>query len=142
MPGWKRAAFRDPTRGGLASTLNEFANTAHVDIRVDEEAWYPCMTSCAVPARCSAMMSSRWQTRGKMVCVCAPEVADAALAAMRTDKYGAEAAIVGEVLEGEGARVPSHRLWQRAHPRYARWRAAPPHLLASCTSRALHISMR
>ena len=39
---------------------------------------------------------------GKMVCVCAPEVADAALAAMRTDKYGTEAAIVGEVLEGEG----------------------------------------
>ena len=68
-PAGSVRAFRDPTRGGLASTLNDVFQVAN---------------------------------EGKMVCVCAPEVADAALAAMRTDKYGAEAAIVGEVLEGEG----------------------------------------
>ena len=37
-----------------------------------------------------------------MVCVCAPEAANAALEAMRANKYGAEAAIIGEVAEGSG----------------------------------------
>ena len=36
---------------------------------------------------------------GKMVCIVAPENADAALAAMRANKYGADAAIIGEVSE-------------------------------------------
>ena len=39
---------------------------------------------------------------GKMVCVVAPEAAEAALAAMRQDTYGVDAAIIGEVLEGSG----------------------------------------
>ena len=39
---------------------------------------------------------------GKMVCIVAPEAAEAALEAMRASKYGEEAAIIGEVLEGEG----------------------------------------
>ena len=38
---------------------------------------------------------------GKMVCVVAPEDADAALAAMRANKYGADAAIIGEVSEAQ-----------------------------------------
>jgi len=100
-PAGSVRAFRDPTRGGLASTLNEFANTAHIDIRVDEEA---VPVHDQVRGACEMLGYDVFQVanEGKMVCVCAPEVADAALAAMRTDKYGAEAAIVGEVLEGEG----------------------------------------
>ena len=41
---------------------------------------------------------------GKMVCVVAPEDADAALAAMRANKYGADAAIIGEVSEAQPER--------------------------------------
>lgn len=94
-------AFRDPTRGGLASTLNEFASTAHVDIRVDED---EVPVHDQVRGACEMLGYDVFQVanEGKMVCVCAPEAADAALAAMRADKYGAEAAIIGEVLEGDG----------------------------------------
>ena len=43
---------------------------------------------------------------GKMVCVVAPEEAEAALAAMRADKYGADAAIIGEVSAMQPGRGP------------------------------------
>ena len=97
----KPVGGRSPHAAVVASTLNEFANTAHVDIRVDEEA---VPVHDQVRGACEMLGYDVFQVanEGKMVCVCAPEVADAALAAMRTDKYGAEAAIIGEVLEGEG----------------------------------------
>lgn len=100
-PAGSVRAFRDPTRGGLASTLNEFASTAHVDIRVDED---EVPVHNQVRGACEMLGYDVFQVanEGKMVCVCASEVADAALAAMRADKYGAEAAIIGEVLEGDG----------------------------------------
>lgn len=100
-PAGSVRAFRDPTRGGLASTLNEFASTAHVDIRVDED---EVPVHDQVRGACEMLGYDVFQVanEGKMVCVCAPEAADAALAAMRADKYGAEAAIIGEVLEGDG----------------------------------------
>lgn len=100
-PAGSVRAFRDPTRGGLASTLNEFASTAHVDIRVDED---EVPVHDQVRGACEMLGYDVFQVanEGKMVCVCASEVADAALAAMRADKYGAEAAIIGEVLEGDG----------------------------------------
>ena len=100
-PAGSVRAFRDPTRGGLASTLNEFASTAHVDICVDED---EVPVHDQVRGACEMLGYDVFQVanEGKMVCVCASEVADAALAAMRADKYGAEAAIIGEVLEGDG----------------------------------------
>lgn len=100
-PAGSVRAFRDPTRGGLASTLNEFASTAHVDIRVDED---EVPVHDQVRGACEMLGYDVFQVanEGKMVCVCAPEAADAALAAMRADKYGAEAAIIGEVLKGDG----------------------------------------
>lgn len=63
-PAGSVRAFRDPTRGGLASTLNEFASTAHVDICVDEDE-VPCMTRCVAPARCLVTTSSRLPTRAR-----------------------------------------------------------------------------
>ena len=100
-PAGSVRAFRDPTRGGLGSTLNEFASTAHVDICVDED---EVPVHDQVRGACEMLGYDVFQVanEGKMVCVCASEVADAALAAMRADKYGAEAAIIGEVLEGDG----------------------------------------
>lgn len=93
-------AFRDPTRGGLASTLNEFAESSHVDIRIDEDE-VPVLDQ--VRGACEMLGYDVFQVanEGKMVCVCAPEVADQALEAMRDDKYGRQAAIIGEVLEGD-----------------------------------------
>ena len=100
-PAGSVRAFRDPTRGGLASTLNEFAGASGVDIRVEEEA-VPVHEQ--VRGACEMLGYDVYQVanEGKMVCVVAPEAAEAALAAMRQDTYGVDAAIIGEVLEGSG----------------------------------------
>lgn len=88
--------FRDPTRGGLASTLNELAAQSDTDITVDEDA---VPVKPAVQGACDMLGYDVLQVanEGKMVCVVAPEDADAALAAMRANPYGADAAIIGEV---------------------------------------------
>ena len=93
--------FRDPTRGGLSSTLNELATSSGVDMRVEEEA---VPVHDQVRGACEMLGYDIFQVanEGKMVCVCDAEAADAALEAMRANKYGEEAAIIGEVVEGEG----------------------------------------
>ena len=58
--------FRDPTRGGLASTLNEFAQASGVAMEIDEDA-VPVRPDVQAPARCSATTFCRWQT-SKMGC--------------------------------------------------------------------------
>ena len=88
--------FRDPTRGGLASTLNELASQSGVSIEVSEEA---IPVRDAVRAACDMLGYDPLQVanEGKMVCVAAPDQAEAALEAMRANRYGADAAIIGEV---------------------------------------------
>jgi hydrogenase expression/formation protein HypE len=88
--------FRDPTRGGLASTLNELAAQSGTVMTIDED---------AVPIRdqvrgaCDLLGYDVLQVanEGKMVCVVPASEADAALSAMRASRYGANAAIIGEV---------------------------------------------
>jgi len=96
--------FRDPTRGGLASCLNELAGASGVSMTVDED---------SVPVReqvrgaCEMLGYDVYQVanEGKMVAVVPPEQADAALAAMRASRYGEEAAVIGQVTEGSAGRV-------------------------------------
>ena len=96
--------FRDPTRGGLASTLNELASASGVSITVEED---------AVPVReqvrgaCEMLGYDVFQVanEGKMVAIVPAEQADAALAAMRGAPYGADAAIVGSVADGPAGKV-------------------------------------
>ena len=97
--------FRDPTRGGLASTLNELAGQAQVDI-VIEEAAVPVKD--AVRGACDMLGYNVLQVanEGKMVCVVAPQEAQAALEAMCEDPYGADAAIIGSVSEAQPQRGP------------------------------------
>jgi hydrogenase expression/formation protein HypE len=96
--------FRDPTRGGLSSCLNELATASGVSITVDED---------AVPVReqvrgaCEMLGYDVYQVanEGKMVAVVPADQADAALAAMKSAPYGADAAIIGSVAEGPAGRV-------------------------------------
>lgn len=90
--------FRDPTRGGLASTLNEFADQAQVDITIEEDS---VPVKDAVRGACEMLGYDVLQVanEGKMVCVVPADEADAALGAMRANKYGVDAAIIGEVGE-------------------------------------------
>ena len=104
-PAGSVRAFRDPTRGGLASTLNEFAQMSGVDIRIEE---LDVPVHDQVRGACEMLGYDVFQVanEGKMVCVVAPEEAEAALAAMRADKYGADAAIIGEVSAMQPGRGP------------------------------------
>lgn len=97
--------FRDPTRGGLASTLNELASQSGTDITVEEDA---VPVKPAVLGACEMLGYDPLQVanEGKMVCVVAPDEADAALAAMRANRYGADAAIIGEVASAQPERGP------------------------------------
>lgn len=97
--------FRDPTRGGLASTLNELAEQSNIDFVVDEDA---IPVKDAVRGACEMLGYDVYQVanEGKMVCVVPADQADAALAAMRANKYGADAAIIGEVVEKPADRDP------------------------------------
>ena len=90
--------FRDPTRGGLASTLNEFAAASDVAIEIDEEA-VPVRPE--VRAACEMLGYDVLQVanEGKMVAVVPADEADAALAAMRSGRYGENAAAIGRVNE-------------------------------------------
>lgn len=94
--------FRDPTRGGLASTLNEFAQASGVVITVDEDA---VPVKPEVRGACEMLGYDVLQVanEGKMVAVVPAEEAQAALAAMRASKYGEDAAIIGEVSPCLGA---------------------------------------
>lgn len=95
--------FRDPTRGGLASTLNELASQSGVDITVDEDA---IPVKPQVLGACEMLGYDVYQVanEGKMVCIVAAEEAEAVLAAMRANRYGQDAAIIGEVSEAKPER--------------------------------------
>ncbi|MBQ9452721.1 MAG: hydrogenase expression/formation protein HypE [Desulfovibrio sp.] len=106
--------LRDPTRGGLATTLNEIAEQSQVHIELDE-ACVPVHE--AVRNGCSflGLDPLYLANEGKCICILPEEKADAALAAMRSSPYGKEAARVGTVLEGRAQvtlRTPigGHRL--------------------------------
>ena len=97
--------FRDPTRGGLASTLNELAAQSNVDMLIEEQ---DIPVKDAVMGACDMLGYDVLQVanEGKMVCVVAPDQADAALAAMKANKYGTDAAIIGEVAACDPERGP------------------------------------
>lgn len=96
--------FRDPTRGGLASALNEIADASQVAMLV-----YDTDVPVNPQVRGASEMLGydvyQVANEGKMVTIVPADQADAALAAMKADRYGAEAAIIGEVLEGPAGRV-------------------------------------
>lgn len=99
--------FRDPTRGGLASTLNEFADQSEVEILIEEER---IPVKPAVAGACEMLGYDVLQVanEGKMVCAVPQEEAEAALAAMRSSAYGKDACVIGHAQalgEGGQARV-------------------------------------
>ncbi len=90
--------FRDPTRGGVASTLNEIADSAGSAIVLDERA---IPLSDAVRGACEILGLDPLYVanEGKCLAIVAPQKADAALAAMRAHPRGRDAAIIGEVVK-------------------------------------------
>jgi hydrogenase expression/formation protein HypE len=92
--------MRDPTRGGIAATLNEIANQSGLGFRIDEEA-IPLKPEVAAACEFLGLDPLNVANEGKLVAVVAPEAADAVLAAMRAHPLGGEAAIIGQAVEDE-----------------------------------------
>lgn len=96
--------LRDPTRGGLATTLNEIATQSNLGILLDEES---IAVRPEVRAACELLGFDPLYiaNEGKLVAMAAPEDAEAVLGAMHATRYGEEAAIIGEVTASPRGRV-------------------------------------
>jgi len=90
--------LRDPTRGGLAATLNELANQSDVGFQIDEEA-IPIRPQVAAACEFLGLDPLNVANEGKLVAILAPDAAEAVLAAMKAHPLGAEAARIGVVVE-------------------------------------------
>ena len=97
-------SLRDPTRGGLATTLNELAAQSKVGIRIEEDK-IPVREEVAAACEMLGLDPLYVANEGKLVAIVAPEAAEAVLNRMRQNIYGQEAAIIGEVREEHPGRV-------------------------------------
>lgn len=88
--------LRDPTRGGAATTLCEFAESAALGIELDEAA-IPVRRDVAAACSLLGLDPLYCANEGKMLAVVAPEDAEAALETLRSRPEGENAAIIGRV---------------------------------------------
>jgi hydrogenase expression/formation protein HypE len=97
-------AMRDPTRGGLAAVLNEFAKASNVTLRLGEER-LPVHPPVAGACEILGLDPLYVANEGKLVVVVAQNRAAEVLHAMRAPPLGQEAAIIGDVIDEKPARV-------------------------------------
>jgi len=96
--------LRDPTRGGLATTLNEIARQSGVAITLDERS-LPVRPGVRAACEMLGFDPLYVANEGKMV-ACVPAVAaDTVVARLRGERYGENAAVIGEVIDGRPGRV-------------------------------------
>lgn len=90
--------LRDPTRGGLATTLNELAHQSGVGMQIRE---------CAIPVRQEVSAACELlgldplyvANEGKLIAICPSDQAERLLAVMRGHPQGQQSAIIGEVVD-------------------------------------------
>jgi hydrogenase expression/formation protein HypE len=96
--------LRDPTRGGVATTLNEIAKHANVGMLLDERA-IPVRESVKGACEVLGLDPLYVANEGKLLAMVAPEMADAVLEQMHRHRLGQDAAIIGEVVEAHRGMV-------------------------------------
>ncbi|MCC8971099.1 hydrogenase expression/formation protein HypE [Bradyrhizobium brasilense] len=89
--------MRDPTRGGLAATLNEIAHQSGLGFRLQEAA-IPVKPAVAATCELLGLDPIHVANEGKLVAIVAPDLADAVLAAMKAHPLGCDAADIGETV--------------------------------------------
>ena len=90
--------LRDPTRGGLATTLNEIARQSGVGMLLQEKA-LPVSPLVAAACEFLGLDPLYVANEGKLVAICAENDAELVLSTMRGHPLGAQAAIIGSVHE-------------------------------------------
>jgi hydrogenase expression/formation protein HypE len=90
--------LRDPTRGGVASSLNEIAQRSQVGIQLDEN---KIPVNPAVRSACELLGLDPIfvANEGKLIAIVPPDSAEAVLEAMRQHPLGKQAAVIGRVVE-------------------------------------------
>ena len=88
--------LRDPTRGGVATTLNEIARQSGVGMMLQESA-LPVQAEVAAACEFLGLDPLYVANEGKLLAIVAPEDADKLLAAMRAHPLGRRAALIGSV---------------------------------------------
>jgi len=96
--------LRDPTRGGLAATLNELAVQSGVGINIEEDK-IPVHQPVAAVCELLGFDPLYIANEGKLVAVVPPEHAEEMLNVMRHNQHGRESAIIGEVVNQHAGRV-------------------------------------
>ncbi len=99
--------LRDPTRGGLATTLNEIAAQSGVEIVLEESA-VPIRPAVQGLAELLGLDPLYVANEGKLIAIVPEPDAGAVLAAMRAHPLGQDAAIIGRVQAGRSGRVSLH----------------------------------
>jgi hydrogenase expression/formation protein HypE len=89
--------LRDPTRGGLATTLNEIAEQSNVGMRLQETA-IPVREQVRGACELLGLDPLYVANEGKLIAICAPEHAHTLLSVMQAHPQGTHAAIIGEVV--------------------------------------------
>jgi len=90
--------LRDPTRGGLVTSLNELAKQSGVGMQISE-ANIPVRTEVAAACELMGLDPLYIANEGKLIAICAAEDAEMLLSIMRGYAFGHDAAIIGEVIE-------------------------------------------
>ncbi|MDQ6964889.1 MAG: AIR synthase-related protein, partial [Mariprofundales bacterium] len=93
-------ALRDPTRGGVAATLNELAQQSAVGMMIDEQS-IPVRDEVTGACELLGLDPLYVANEGKLICICAAADADRLLAVMRADPLAHDAAVIGRVVEDE-----------------------------------------
>ncbi len=88
-------AMKDPTRGGLANALNEWAEKSHVGILIYEDK-IPIRPAVRAASEMLGIDPLEVGNEGKVVAAVVPEMADDVLEAMRETKEGRDAEVIGE----------------------------------------------
>ena len=96
--------LRDPTRGGLATSLNELATQSRVGINI-EETKIPVHQSVSAACEILGLDPFYVANEGKLVAIVAPEQAGEILNTMKQNRYGTESEIIGEVVSEHPGRV-------------------------------------
>jgi hydrogenase expression/formation protein HypE len=90
--------LRDPTRGGVSSTLNEIAEQSRVGVQL-EESTIPIREEVRGACEMLGLDPLYVANEGKLIAIVAPEAAEVVLRAMRNDPLGKNAHLIGTVVE-------------------------------------------
>jgi hydrogenase expression/formation protein HypE len=101
--------MRDPTRGGLATTLNEIASMSDVGMVIEEEK-IPVRESVKGISELLGLDPLYLANEGKLIAICPPSDTERLLEVMKNHPLGKDAEIIGKVTEENRKRVTLHTL--------------------------------